>query len=617
MCHEMSISQDLSMKIEDFINGNAKSAYHIQSALKNPLVLSTVKKEKIFYMETHKKVDNNAFFEYFDAYWEEKETLRKKQFGIEFTSIDIADEIVSLTINEIDSKDRIMDPAVGSGVFLRSCVDLLFKRYQMQPSYVVENVLYGSDVIDDYVFATKLGLVLKVFSMGGYVEDLRVSNIKCANALKLHDIRLKYVLGNPPYIKWQLLDNHTRIWLSHTFASTRGTYNTYLAFMEHFLNLLEEGGRLGFIVPNGILTSRSAADFRDWLHRNFRIEYFIDFSDSRLFKASAYSCIIVLSKTTPSKKFRLLRAKSLEDLKDTKYLEASVNPTEKIWHVLTSEESTHIEKIESAGKKLGEYGKISTGIATLKDNIYMVELTEKRNGYFVKHHKGLEFEIESEIVRPLIKVSRKDLNLGIIFPYTNTSGRTVLIDEGTMKRLYPRTLEYLSFARKELEQRDKGRRSYDSWYAYGRTQNLDNDGVKILTPTFSKKPAFYVEWDPRRLFCNGYGIVFKTDSLTNSRNQTIVMFGEAELSRSADVIRIKTLERILNSKVMEYYISLTSENLAGGYKCYQKKYIERFSVPDLSIIESRYLLEAEEPSFQEKVFEIYSLPKSLLEDLTS
>ncbi len=615
MCLEMSISQELSTRIENFIISNAKSDEHLQSVLKNPLVLSAVRKEKIFHKERCMAIENESFFNYFDNYWELKEESIKKRFGIEFTSKDIADDIVRLTIEDIENGDRILDPAVGSGVFLRSCLDHLYKKHQMQPSYVVENVLYGSDVIDDYVFGTRLGLVLKVFSMGGYVENLRASNIKCGNSLKTYDTRFKYVLGNPPYIKWQLLNDETRMWLSSTFSRISGTYNIYLAFMERFLSLLEEGGRLGFIVPNGILTSRSAADFRDWLHRNYRIEYFIDFSDSKLFKASAYSCIIVLSKTTPRKYFRLLRAKSLEDLKDAKFLEASVKPTEKIWHVLTNEESNHIEKIESVGKKLGEYGKISTGIATLKDNIYMVELTEKRNGYFVKHYKGVEFEIESEIVRPLTKVSRKDLNLGIIFPYANTSGRTLLIDEGTMRRLYPRTFEYLSFARKELEQRDKGRRSYDSWYAYGRTQNLDNDGVKILTPTFSKKPAFYVEWDPKRLFCNGYGVIFKTNKSLNASQQTILMFNETEFSPDIDKIKIEFLKRMLNSKVMEYYISLTSENLSGGYKCYQKKYIERFSVPDLCLGEIRDLLKADELDFQKKVWRLYDLPNKVLTDL--
>ncbi|HRV03262.1 MAG TPA: N-6 DNA methylase [Mesotoga sp.] len=615
MCLGISISQELSARIESFIISNAKSVKHLESALKNPLVLSAVRKERVYYEENSVTIENEHFFTYFDNYWESKKESTKKQLGIEFTSEGIADDIVRLTIENIEEGDRILDPAVGSGVFLRSCLDHLYKKYQIQPSYTVQNILYGSDIVDDYVYATKLGLLLKVFSMGYCIDEIDADNIKCGNALKIYDTRLKYVIGNPPYIKWQLLDDETRIWLMRNYSKATGTYNIYLAFMEHFLSLLEDGGRLGFIVPNGILTSRSAADFRDWLYSNYRIEYFIDFSDSKLFKASAYSCIIILSKASPKKNFRLLRAKSLEELKDANYLEALIKPTEKIWHVVTNEESDHIKKIEFAGKRLGEYGRISTGIATLKDNIYTFELTEKRNGRFIKRYKGLEFEIEPEIVRPLIKVSRKDLNLGIIFPYRNYSGRIELIDEVTMQRCYPHTLEYLAYARKELEQRDKGRRSYGLWYAYGRTQNLDNEGVKILTPTFSKKPAFFIEWDPKRLFCNGYGIIFKTNKTFNKNQQTVLMFNDTEFLSEIDKVKIEFFTRVLNSKVMEYYISLTSENLSGGYKCYQKKYIERFSVPDLCRDELQDLLKADELDFQRKVWRLYDLPDKVLTDL--
>ena len=49
-----------------------------------------------------------------------------------------------------------------------------------------------------------------------------------------------------------------------------------------------------------------------------------------------------------------------------------------------------------------------------------------------------------------------------------------------------------------------------------------------------------------------------------------------------DIFDLKILEKILNSKVMDYYISNTSYCIEGGYYCYQKKYIEKFSIPHLS-----------------------------------
>ena len=50
------------------------------------------------------------------------------------------------------------------------------------------------------------------------------------------------------------------------------------------------------------------------------------------------------------------------------------------------------------------------------------------------------------------------------------------------------------------------------------------------------------------------------------------------LSENLDVV-----QRILNSVLMQYYISKTSVSIAGGYVCFQKNFIERFSIPRLSI----------------------------------
>ena len=109
-----------------------------------------------------------------------------------------------------------------------------------------------------------------------------------------------------------------------------------------------------------------------------------------------------------------------------------------------------------------------------------------------------------------------------------------------------------------LDGRDKGKPNPVSWYAYGRTQGLNKYGVKLLFPTFANKPRFIYVDDEYALFCNGYA-VFPNSYL------------------DLDILR-----RILNSKIMAYYVRNTSYAIEGGYYCYQKKYIERFSIPYLS-----------------------------------
>lgn len=51
--------------------------------------------------------------------------------------------------------------------------------------------------------------------------------------------------------------------------------------------------------------------------------------------------------------------------------------------------------------------------------------------------------------------------------------------------------------------------------------------------------------------------------------------------------------RILNSNVMQYYISRTSYLIKGGYYCYQKKYLEKFSIPEFTSQEKEEILKME------------------------
>lgn len=89
----------------------------------------------------------------------------------------------------------------------------------------------------------------------------------------------------------------------------------------------------------------------------------------------------------------------------------------------------------------------------------------------------------------------------------------------------------------------------------GETQGLNKYGKKILFPTFADSPNFIYIDDKEALFCNGYAV------FENERYD------------------LDVLVKILNSCLMKYYVSNTSYSIEGGYYCYQKKYVERFSLP--------------------------------------
>ena len=69
-------------------------------------------------------------------------------------------------------------------------------------------------------------------------------------------------------------------------------------------------------------------------------------------------------------------------------------------------------------------------------------------------------------------------------------------------------------------------------------------------------------------FTNGYGLFFKNESLFSNP--------------VARLENVDILLKIINSCVMDYYVTKTSVAIEGGYPCYQKNFIERFTIPQIT-----------------------------------
>lgn len=140
-----------------------------------------------------------------------------------------------------------------------------------------------------------------------------------------------------------------------------------------------------------------------------------------------------------------------------------------------------------------------------------------------------------------------------------------------MKTEYPKCYEYFDYVKEILKGRGKGKHIYTPFYAYGRTQGLNRTGIKLLTPTFSKAPRFLLDENELGFFTNGYGVYLRESNLS--------LF-DCELISQPN--NLDVIQKILNSVVMEYYVDKTSVAIEGGYPCYQKNFIERFSIPSMT-----------------------------------
>ncbi|MEG1645344.1 MAG: N-6 DNA methylase [Alistipes sp.] len=497
--------------------------------------------------------------------------------------------IVNYIINDISPKesDKTIDPSSGCGAFLIGLAEYYTSKYGKSVKRTIKENIYGADILSYNISRAKLLLTIFALQKGEIVEQSDFNLYQTDSLRHKWDLTFDNVIGNPPYVKFQDLSPDNRDFLTNKWESiSGGTFNLYFAFFELGYKLLKQGGRLGYITPNNYFTSLAGESLRAFFTNKKCLDKIVDFNSKKVFEVQTYTAITFLTKT-------INEAVSYDRIDDSQSPESflssvngSVNSFSELkpkkWRLLKSDEKRNIENIENIGTPIKQMFDICVGIATLKDEIFFVDGLQKNGRYFTKKgYDGKLYRIEPDITRSVFKISdfksQNDIESNarrIIFPYKVNGSATVIAEELFMEQ-FPYCYEYLLSVRSELLARDKGKIQFNPFYAWGRTQGLTKFGKKILNPTFSQRPRFLLVDDEEALFTNGYGIFFK------SQENHHTLF-EQEENALCSIDNIDLVQKVLNSNIMHYYISKTSVAIEGGYPCYQKNFIEKFSIPNFS-----------------------------------
>ena len=527
--------------------------------------------------------------------------------------------------NTIQGDIKVCDPSCGSGAFLIEAIEKIHKDTKKPIISIIENNIFGSDILDYAIQRTKILLSLLALSYGEDKEEIEF-NLVCQDSLT-SDWTKKFpkilkngdwkdvfgiskkgfdaVIGNPPYVRIQDFSKATKkIIIDRWGKVAKGNFNLHFPFFVLGIKLLKKNGKLGYITPNNYFTSLAAEPLREYLQNNKLLSRVLDFDSLQVFEdVSTYTCITFIEKSK-RENFEYQIIEEQEKLRNFDKIRFSKvnfnNLNSKKWRLLNEEDQENIKKIESIGKPLKEIVNIHVGIATLKDKLYFIDASNQEDEYYVTEVNGKKFLIEKEITKPIRKISsienEEDLKSNkrrIICPYIVKNEKAEVIPEKELKTKYPKVYAYFLFIKEELAKRDKGKKQYPLWYAYGRGQGLNRFGKKLLTRTFSNKPRFMLDENEDSLFCNGYAIFQKNANLD-----------------------LKILQKILNSVVMNYFVRKTSVDLEGGYQCYQKNFIESFNIPQLTEQDIKFLRNEENSNkINEFLIKIYGLDKEPLEYL--
>ncbi|MEA5459020.1 N-6 DNA methylase [Arcicella sp. LKC2W] len=494
--------------------------------------------------------------------------------------------IVDFIISELKpkEKEKCLDPSCGCGAFLIGLAEYYKNTFSKSIKQTVQENIFGSDILDYNIDRTKLLLTIYALQNGENLEESDF-NLYTQDSLKAAwKTQFDIIIGNPPYVKFQDLSEENRTYLAKNWTTVEGgTFNLYFAFFELGYQLLKPTGRLGFITPNNYFTSLAGVSLRNYFQQKKCVSRIIDFSHKKVFDAQTYTALTFLNK----KENEALTFDRIKDgYKPEDFLPiANGSPNyfkdlnSQKWRLLKSDEQKNIKIIENIGTPISILFDICVGIATLKDDVFFVDGSIEKDGFFLKTTENGTFEIEKEITKSVYKISNfksqaeiANNTKRIICPYHIGKGNAMPISEQEFATKYPKCYAYLLSEKENLSTRDKGKVKYEPFFVWGRTQGLNKFGKRILNPTFSQFPRFLLVEEEEAFFTNGYGLFFREPKTTFS------LFDEPENPLTL-IENIAAVQKILNSYLMHYYVSKTSVSIEGGYPCYQKNFIEKFTIP--------------------------------------
>lgn len=225
-----------------------------------------------------------------------------KQLQAYYTKEQVITDYMVNSLNLSDG-DKVLEPSVGDGAFIEP---LIKSGKRLSIEAVDINNVEISKLTERYkdleiIFRTTDTLFDESFDL-------------------IYDIGQGFdkIIGNPPYGAWQ--DMERRALLKEKYGKNTNVKETYTLFFERCLSLLNDGGKLSFIIPDTFLYIHSHKRLRKKILDSCEVDSILLFP-SKLFPGVKFGysklCIITLTKVIiKSKKHEIEIYDSINSLND-------------------------------------------------------------------------------------------------------------------------------------------------------------------------------------------------------------------------------------------------------------------------------------------------------------
>jgi adenine-specific DNA-methyltransferase len=304
----------------------------------------------------------------------EFESTEKLRGGY-YTQADVADFLTRWVLQA--RPRRILEPACGDGAFFEALVRL--------GAAGVESVVGCEIVAEEAEKARARGRDLLGTTVEVFAEDF----LQWALTRLRGEVSFDAVLGNPPFIRYQYLNNQYQAraeQLFHRFdlSFTKHT-NAWVPFVVSSLALLRPGGRLAMVVPSELLHILHARALRSFLIAQCSRILVLDPEDIWFAKTLQGVVLLLAEKRNGSRgeakvalvpvKDRTALARPAEEyFRRADFFPASLLNGKWMLGLLTREERTLLERLaHHPGIHLfGELASVDVGIVTGANDFFLV-----------------------------------------------------------------------------------------------------------------------------------------------------------------------------------------------------------------------------------------------------
>jgi len=435
-----------------------------------------------------------------------------------------------------------------------------------------KNILFGNSLIDSG-------------------DKVKQDDIFSINPFDLPDYQFDVIVGNPPYMATEHMNQLTPKELDiykKKYKSAFKQFDKYFLFVERSMQVLKEGGYLGYILPSKFIKVGAGKNLRKLLSDNKYLSKFISFGSHQVFKnKTTYTCLLFLNKSSHDdfssyevKDFKKWFAREDKSFLSSTYQICSLDSD--AW-VLERKANDILNLMLLKSKKLGDIvGKsnVANGIQTSANKYYIHKEIKSENGFVYFEYDGVEYHIEKELTRPYFETNRsgddsfytyKDVepNSFVVYPYKKVGERIQFIEYDELKRHYPKLFEFLHVVKDHLNHKKRSIKpdptGPNEWYRYGRSQALENCDVdqKLIVGVLSNGYKYSV--DNHRTFVSsggtaGYSIINVPNDIKYS---------------------IYYIQAILTSKYLEWFASIYGEVFRGGFVARGTKVQTRMPIPTI------------------------------------